>query len=420
MEHTVKFLFEDESFSYETLRAAGYTPYGGADLGEMITTAARIPEGNRDAWFREWHALAARVEETASASLAAGRSVSAREGYLRASNYYRLCEFYLRDDPRHDPRVRTVSRQGAQAFARAATLLPQPLESLRIPLDGAELPAWFVPADAGTTDPGGRSTADGRRPVLLFHGGFDSTVEECYFAAAAAAARRGYHTLIFDGPGQGSVLREQGVPFRPDWETVVGAVLDRLQTQPDVDTSRIALMGMSMGGLLAPRAAAFERRICALVAYDGVYSLRETMEKVLPPPVLDLVAEGTEASLQAADDALYKIMESDTQAWWMFANGMWTFGVSSPVALFQATAAYSLAGVAGRITCPTLVLEAQDDQFFAGQATRLRDALSAPTTYHLFTQASGAGEHCHSGAMTEFHRVLFDWLDPLMALPPTR
>jgi hypothetical protein len=30
-------------------------------------------------------------------------------------------------------------------------------------------------------------------------------------------------------------------------------------------------MGVSMGGELAPRAAAFEKRIAALIANDGVY-----------------------------------------------------------------------------------------------------------------------------------------------------
>ena len=36
-------LFDDQSFSFETLRALGYAPYGGADIGEVTSTADRIP-----------------------------------------------------------------------------------------------------------------------------------------------------------------------------------------------------------------------------------------------------------------------------------------------------------------------------------------------------------------------------------------
>ena len=58
----LKFLFDDESFSFEALRAAGFANYGGADLGEVIVTAGAIPEGDEGAWHREWKATAQRVE----------------------------------------------------------------------------------------------------------------------------------------------------------------------------------------------------------------------------------------------------------------------------------------------------------------------------------------------------------------------
>ena len=84
-------MFNDQSFSFETLRALAYTSYGGADIGEVTSTASRIPDGDKTAWYCEWRALAERIHADADRSAAEGHPVSARESYLRASNYYRLC-----------------------------------------------------------------------------------------------------------------------------------------------------------------------------------------------------------------------------------------------------------------------------------------------------------------------------------------
>ena len=79
---------------------------------------------------------------------------------------------------------------------------------------------------------------------------------------AAPALERGYNCLTFEGPGQGGVIRKQKIPFRHDWERVVTPVVDYALTRSEViDPTCIALMGISMGGYLAARAAAFEHRI---------------------------------------------------------------------------------------------------------------------------------------------------------------
>ena len=110
---------------------------------------------------------------------------------------------------------------------------------------------------------------------MVFHGGYDSTVEESYLVVAAGALRRGYNVIAFDGPGQGSCLRDQGLHFRPDWEAVVTPVVDFALTVPEVDAGRLALMGMSLGGYLAARAAAFEHRIAACLLYDELTCPKE-------------------------------------------------------------------------------------------------------------------------------------------------
>ncbi len=194
----MKFLFDDESFSFEALRAAGYIAYAGADLGEVLVTCRQIPDGDEEAWYTHWAATAARIEDIGRTALAAGHRVSAREALLRASNYYRAADFYRRDDPAHDPESARLAKASQQTFADAAPLLDTPVRALRIPYEDTTLPAYlFLVDDSGTP-----------RPTVLFHGGYDSTLEENYFAIAEGALRRGYNVLTFDGPGQGAPLRQ--------------------------------------------------------------------------------------------------------------------------------------------------------------------------------------------------------------------
>lgn len=388
----MKFLFDDESFSFEALRAAGYAGYGGADLGEVLVTCRQIPEGDEEAWSAQWGATAARIERIGRDALAAGHRVSAREALLRASNYYRTADFYRRENPGTDTESARLSKASQQTFADAAALLDTPARAVRIPYEDTTLPGYlFLADDSGTA-----------RPTVLFHGGFDSTLEEDYLALAAGALRRGYNVITFDGPGQGSTVREQGLHFRPDWEAVVTPVVNFAHTLPEVDTDRLVLIGMSFGGFLAARATAFEHRLAASVLFDGVYDIHEVMAATVDRA----------ASLPGGMKAL---MAHNITARWMVGNGRWTFGVSDFDELFEATKAYNLAGIADRITCPTLVLEAENDHLLPGQPQRVLDALTCEKELISFREDEGAGEHCHEGAMFLFHQRTFDWLDTVLA-----
>ena len=407
-------IFNDQSFSFETLRALGYAPYGGADIGEVTSTAGRIPDGDEAAWYSEWRALAERVHADADRSAAAGHPVSARESYLRASNYYRVCQFYLRVGSANDPEVREVGQLSVDCFARAAQLMNPSPQPVRLPYEDTTLPGWWIPADLGTANPTG-GAPDGPRPTLLFHGGFDSTEEELYFTGGAAAARRGYHVLAFAGPGQGSALRDQKLLFRPDWDAVVTPAVDWLLARPDVDPRRIALMGMSFGGLLAPRAAATEHRLAALIAYDGLYSFADGWYRLVGPEITRLISDGLDTSDAKANALIEEIMNSRAQTFGPALQwGPWVFGADSMAAVLRAVAPYTLEGYAPLITCPTLVLDGENDP---GNASQLYQALRCQKTYHLFPAAEGGGEHCQEGAMSRLHQVVFDWLDTVLTSP---
>jgi alpha-beta hydrolase superfamily lysophospholipase len=222
--------------------------------------------------------------------------------------------------------------------------------------------------------------------------------------------RRGYNCLAFDGPGQGALLRDQHLTFRADWETVVSAAADYALKRPEVDSERLALMGTSFGGFLAARAAAFEHRLAAVILHDAIFDASASGWRILPQGVREAAMQGRESVVA---DALAGPMAASTGLRWFIRNGMWAFGADSPAALIR-TSGYTLDGVAGQIACPTLALEAENDATFRGEAQRVAQALTCPHEHIVLTDAEGAGEHCHEGAMLAFHQHAFDWLDAVL------
>ncbi|MGJ7911106.1 alpha/beta hydrolase family protein [Neobacillus sp. LXY-1] len=390
----MKLIFNDDTFSFELLRTLSYAPFGGADIGECLATAYRIREGDMESWYTEWYKTAERVFAYGEESLERGKLVNAKENYLRASNYYRTAEFFLHGN-QQDPRILDTWGKSRHAFHKAIKLLNISVEKVEIPYEDTTIPGYFYSVDQKV------------RPTLLVHGGFDSTGEELYFEVVVSALERGYNCLTFEGPGQGSVIREQKIPFRYDWEKVVTPVVDYLVTRSEVDTKKIALLGISLGGYLAPRAAAFEHRLAACIANDGLFSnqFREMGRKFY---------QGSDEEFNKPafmEEFVQFLMKQSTSVQWAIENGMFTYGASSVIDLIEKTDAITLEGVADKIKCPTLVCEAEADHFFAGQPKMLYDALTCPKTFLSFTAEDGAEEHCQFGALVYFNQRMFEWLD---------
>jgi len=387
--------FQDQTFGFEFLRLLGETVYGGADINECFTTASRIREGDYESWYQEWSRTAQRIQAIAEKCLAQGHTISAREAFLRASNYYRCAEFFMHMEiGKNDPRALETYEKSLACFHQGIAYLPLACEPVNIPYEGTSLPGYFYRVD--------RSAAP--RPTLLIHGGYDSTAEEQYFETVPAVLARGYHCLVFEGPGQGRVLRRQNLPFRPDWEAVVTPVVEYALTRAEIDPSRLVLLGKSLGGLLAPRAAAFEHRLAACIAVDGMYSL-------IPGRYRQDPSAGGTLSEGEMTAHLEQEMQQDSNLRWAISQGMWTLQACSLIDCLQKMQQYSLEGIAGQVTCPTLICDAEQDHNFAGQARMLFDALRGPKSYLLFTAGDAAEEHCHAGASLLLNQRVLDWLD---------
>lgn len=397
----MKIYFKNQAFSYQLLRALSYAPYGGAEIGECLATAARIREGDFESWHIEWNRTAQNAEALAEATLEGNAPHSARELFLRASNYYRTAEFFLSP---HDSRRVTTYEKSRTTFRQAIGLMYPRVEQVRIPYEGTTLPGYFYRVDDSGM----------ARPTVLSLGGFDSTGEELYFFNAVAALRRGHNCLAFEGPGQGEPLRVQGLPTRPDYEVPVSAAIDFALRQPEVDPERLAVWGTSMGGYYAPRAAAFDSRIKACVVHGAAYDFASGI-LARKPLALKLMKRWPDL---VDNDALFgTLLARDLGLRWMSNHALWVFGVSSRSELLRTMQRYALKDVVARIHAPTLLLHGEQDHFIPlKQAYEFYEALKCPKQMRVFTTEEGAEEHCQMGNLTLLHQVAFDWLDEVFAI----
>ena len=394
-------LFPDNSqFWFETLRLFGNASYGGTDFGEVLAAASQITSGDYDSWHDAYRAQADRLRAESTTA----HPVTRRDLLLRASSYYFTAGFFLHGDP-GDPRVDATYDLSEDSFQQAIRLYDLPIEPVDIPYEGTTLTGYFY-----------RAPGSAPRPTLIMHSGLDGGAEELHFQGALAAWERGYHVLTFDGPGQPSAIHHHQLTFRHDWENVVGPVLDRLATVPGVDQKRIALLGMSFGGNLAPRAAAFDHRLAAVVACDGIYDAASAITESLPWERPEIDRRARAESDPGLDQALAAMSAAGPTAKWAFAHGRYVMGVDTDRAFLARMLDFTLAdGVAEKIACPVLVCEAEDDQFFRDkdhtEARRLYDHLTAPRTLISFTAEEGADAHCHVGAQRLLSGRIYDWLD---------
>ena len=395
-------LLTDELFDAQAVRALAHSVYGGADAGECMSTTTRITKTDAVLWFDEWNATADRVRSVAETSESEGDPTSARDAYLRASNYYRTAGIFLMGSP-VDPRLVQSHQRQVETFRRAARLMPLPPEVIEIPYEGTTMPGYFF-----------RCSDDGAaRPTVIAIDGYDGTVEELYFSTTVAALERGYNVLIFDGPGQGAMILDRGIPFRPDWEAVVTPVVDYLVARTEVDPGRIAVIGWSFGGYLAPRAASVEQRIAACISDCGPYDLYDATVSRIPGILAAAIPQRKGLRYRLLGRVLRSVMRKPSAGWALRRN-LWVHGVDDPLAFLDIAKDYGLKGRESMITCPTFVSAAETDDL-SSRAHDLYDALTCPKEYSWFTSAEGAGAHCEMTARTLFNQRAFDWLDGIMA-----
>jgi alpha-beta hydrolase superfamily lysophospholipase len=386
--------------------AFGFSPFGGGDAGELQILAGQVKPGDDGSFFEAFRAMAVRRIDQGDRALAAGHRATARDFHLHAAVYLGVGNHVLYGKP-VDPRLVDTSHLQAATFDKVAALGEPPGEKVDIPYQGTKLPAYFFRAPGHEKDV---------RPVILVGGGWDSTLTDNYLGVGIAALRRGYHILLHDGPGQGKLLIDEGLPLRHDWEKVVTPVVDAALRIDVVDPRKIVYQPWSLGGYMAPRVAAFEHRLAATIADPGQIDVGG---KFLPP--LKALGLGAEAiarlpALDPGDEQMLmgKILSDRRTRWTIVQRGFWTNGASDLSSFLAEIFRWKLdPDLVAQIRCPTLVTSADGDSA-SSNAQQLYDALKCPKRRIHFSTADGAGMHCALLNRTMACNLMLDWLDDVL------
>lgn len=357
----------------------------GAELSELDEALAPlvplVEAGNHaaadEAWYQNWLKLGHKLQALAETDEAAGNAFTASSKYMRAANYYLFAE---RIASWSDPRRLHVYDLGMGAFRKGLELSGDRWQRVEIPFEDGVLAGWLRLAEG-----------EGRQPALIFYNGFDSIKEMHYQIYADMSAKRGIATLFVDQEGTGEAVRYHRIPKRHNTELSAGKFYDALAAHPAIDPERIGIVGLSMGGYCAPRAASQDKRFKCVAALGAFFELDPQWESILRGGPSTGLSDG--------------LPESGIHA--MHVTG--TDTIDEAVAVLKSR---TLAPVIGDITCPLLVVHGENDRQVALAHARktVEGATGSPdASLRIFTVAEGATEHCGVDVMNMQGHYVYDW-----------
>jgi len=355
--------------------------WGNGDPEEVLSVSEGITDSR--SWVDALTSLARKAEEE-------GRT-EAQIGYLRMS------EFFMYDS---DPEKVETYRRAKNLFYEyyADELMEHAVERTDVPYKKGTIPVMHCKA---------KGECRGR---ILLHGGNDSYIEE-FYPMLRYFQEKGYDVYLFEGPGQGGVLREQNMKFDPAWERPVKAVLDHFNLDD------VTIIGASLGGYLAPRAAAFEKRITKVIGWS------------IFPDFFDILLADDPKALRIIMDSMYrhghagifnklyrKMMEKSELVKWNLMHGMYAYGAKDPVGYVKKVRKFTLKGVGDKVTQDMLILAGRDDHMimpslFCEEFDLLPNVRSL--ALQMYSNMDDAGSHCNMGNMKLALDTMIRWMDQM-------
>lgn len=375
-------LNDERNFDYQLNRTINWD---GGRLEDVREVAGRIK--NSADWKREMIALGDRAMDESRID--------------NAIAYYRMSEFFMYDgDPDKKAYYEKATKLFYEYYADYFEGEHPRIEKLNVPYEHVQLPVMHV-------KPKGKS-----KGTILLHGGNDSYFEEFLFTVLYLQ-EQGFEVYMFEGPGQGGVMRIQGMHFTHEWERPVKAILDYLSL------TDVTIIGISLGGYLAPRAAAFDKRITKVVAWsvfpcfqDVVVGLQKPLLKKMfylsmklhARPLINLVF-GRKAKKEPITD-------------WGIKHGCYAYEAKDPYGYAEKLKLYDLEPIADRITQDMLIIGANQDHFIdyrlIGREINMLTNVHS-LAFRLFTDKEDAQNHCNVGNGKIVLDTICNWIQMMNA-----
>ena len=186
---------------------------------------------------------------------------------------------------------------------------------------------------------------------------------------------------------------------------------------PPFALTDVTLMGYSLGGGLAIRAAATETRIGRVICADILTDFAQVTIRQARPATRQLLAALLALRARGAVNRLTAAaMRHSLVADWGLRQGMHTTGTTTAYDFLRGTARYETTSVSGVVTQDVLLLAGSGDHYvprsqLAQQMSSLTAARSVTT--RLFTAAEDAANHVHIGNADLPLRVMTAWMKNL-------
>ena len=325
----------------------------------------------------------------------AGEKAVGEGNHLKAAVCYRAAQFYALNDAK-DARGRflkeTLYETCMEHFDAHYRAFPD-IQYVRVPFQSGYLPVYFIKPD----EPKG---------VIVLHGGYDSLIQE-FLAFLPYFAGKGYETYFFEGPGQGEVLMRCRMRMTPEWEHCTSAVLDYFRLDD------VTLIGISLGGYLAPRAAAYDKRIRRVVMFDLIYDFYGAITRKMGEKKAKFFDYMTAHPRNLLWKWLEKKLNGNYFTCWLLRQGYVIYdNVHTPCEYFNCIKQYSTRQISSLLTQDVLVLAGTEDLYTVYYEEQLKALTNARSvTGRLFTEEECAGHHCQIGNVQLVLETIENWIE---------
>jgi pimeloyl-ACP methyl ester carboxylesterase len=313
-----------------------------------------------------------------------------QKNYKRAAAFMRLAEFFCFSS---ENEKQVLYNKYIELFYNAYS--SEAIIKHEVPYENGKLPVMEIKS-IGT-----------EKGTLVIHGGGDSYMEE-FYPFVKPFSQNGFRVILFEGPGQGTALHQYGLKMTHEWEKPVSEVYSFF------NLNQVPLIGISLGGYFACRAAAFEKRISKVVLWDAVFDFFECVFGRRSRFSFFVIKTLTDMNaFRLINSIVNKQMGKNPMLKWIMEHSYYVHGVSTAFEYLKKLRNYTTRPVSHKVAIPVLVMTGEDDhiipfKMFGQQMKTLKNVKDLKG--RVYTRTENASAHCQVGNINLAISEIMEWL----------